>query len=135
MKTTLSVVTMLALTIVVGCQSSGSQGGGVSRDEGFKIAVPQFETVVKQGELQTVTVSVKRDDYFKQDVTLEINTSPGVTVEPTRVSVKAKDKPDVQVRISANKDSALGEYRVYVNGKPETGEPTSADFKVKVVAQ
>jgi uncharacterized membrane protein len=134
MKTALAIVMSLGLTVVAGCELSGSKGGVVTKDEGFKIAVPQFETNLKQGELQTVTVTIKRDDYFKQDVKLDLNTTAGVTVDPTSVRVRANDKPDVQVRLSANKDSALGDYRVSVNGTPETGEPTSAVFKVKVVA-
>ena len=135
MKTTIAIVIALALTVVVGCQSSGSRGGGVAKDDGFRIAVPSFETDIKQGELQTVTVSVRRGDDFKQDVKLEIKTTKGISVEPASVLVKASDKPDVQLRIAASKDAALGECRVHVTGTPGTGEPTSADFNVKVVAR
>jgi len=135
MRTAIATVTALALTVVVGClQASSSRGGGVPKDEGFRVAVPNFETDVKQGELQTVTVSIKRDDYFKQDVKLEISAAKGISVEPTSVLVKASDKPDVQLRIAASKDAALGQYRVDVKGTPETGESVSADFNVKVAA-
>ena len=134
MKTAITFVTTLALAVVSGCQSAGPRGGGVSRDEGFKIAVPTFETAVKQGELQTVSVSIQRGKYFKRDVRLEIKASKGIGVDPTNITVKASDKPDVQVRVTASKEAALGDYRVYVKGTPDTGEPTSAEFKVKVVA-
>ena len=134
MKTAITFVTTLALAVVSGCQSAGPRGGGVSRDEGFKIAVPTFETAVKQGELQTVAVSIQRGEYFKRDVTLQIKASKGIGVDPTSITVKASDKPDVQVRVTASKEAALGDYRVYVKGTPDTGEPTSAEFKVKVVA-
>jgi hypothetical protein len=33
-----------------------------------------------------------------------------------------------------SKDAALGEYIVSVTGTPTTGEPTSVEFKVKVVS-
>jgi uncharacterized membrane protein len=135
MRTAISFTIALALSVVVGCQSSGSRGGGASKDEGFRISVPGSQTDVKQGELQTVAVSLHRGDYFKQDVKLEMKTTKGISVEPTSVLVKAGDKPDVQLRIAAGKDAPLGEYRVYVKGTPGTGEPTSADFNVKVVAQ
>jgi len=134
MKTAIAFVAMLALAVVPGCQSAGPRGGGVSRDEGFKIAVPTFETEVKQGELQTVAVSIQRGEYFKRDVRLEIKASKGIGVAPTNIMVKASDKPDVQLRITATKDAALGDYRVYVMGTPDTGQSTSAEFKVKVVA-
>ena len=134
MKTASAFLTMLALAVVSGCQSAGPRGGGVSKDEGFKIAVPTFQTEVKQGELQTVAVSIQRGEYFKRDVRLEIKASKGIAVDPTNIMVKASDKPDVQFRITAAKDAALGEYRIYVTGTPDTGQPTSAEFKVKVVA-
>jgi uncharacterized membrane protein len=134
MKTVISVVTALALTVLVGCESSGNRGGGVSEDEGFKIAVPSVGTDVKQGELETVSVSLRRGDFFKQDVKLDIKTTKGISVEPTSVLVRASDKPDVQLRIAASKDAPLGECRVYVTATPGTGEPSSADFNVKVVA-
>jgi uncharacterized membrane protein len=133
MKTSIMIVVTLALAATVGCSQS-NRGGGVSKDEGFKIAVPALDTQLKQGETQDVTVSVHRGDTFKRDVKLQIKASTGISVEPTYVRVNAGDKPDVQLRVSAAKDAAIGEYRIYVTGTPATGAPTSVDFKVKVVA-
>jgi len=79
-------------------------------------------------------VSLQRGDLFKRDVKLEIKPSKGISVDPTRALIKASGKPEVQLRITAAKDAALGEYRVYVKGKPESGEPTQVEFAVKVVA-
>jgi uncharacterized membrane protein len=117
-------------------QSDSPKGGGVGKGEGFKIAVPTFDTKIKQGEIQSVTISLERGESFKQDVTLEIKLSKGegITFDPAKVMVKASDKPDVQLRIEAAKDAALGEYNVSVTGTPTTGEPTSVVFNVKVVA-
>jgi uncharacterized membrane protein len=106
----------------------------MSSDEGFKIAVPTFTTEVKQGDTQTVTVSVMRDKYFKQDVTLRAAVTSGISVTPTRVVVEASASPDVQFQIKASKDAALGEYQVNIVATPKTGNPTSKDFMVKVVA-
>ena len=132
MKTAITVVLTLALMAVSGCKQQSPQGGE-SEDERFKISVPS-EKKVKQGEVQTATVSLKRGDYFKQDVELQIKTTTGISIEPTKVWIKASEKPDVQLRITAAEDAALGEYRVFVKGTPETGEPTSAEFNVKVVS-
>jgi len=117
-------------------KSDSPKGGSVGKGEGFKIAVPTFDTKVKQGEIQSVTISLERGESFKQDVTLEIKLSKGegITFDPAKVLVKASDKPDVQLTITAPKDAALGEYKVSVTGTPTTGEPTSVEFKVKVVA-
>lgn len=132
MRTAVTIVMTLAMTAVFGCMSP--QGGGMSRDEGFKIAVPTFTTEVKQGDRQTVTVSLHRGESFKRDVTLQIKAAKGISIEPTEVLVKGSDTPDVQLQISAPSDAAIGEYRVYVKGTPATGEPTSVAFTVKVVA-
>jgi len=131
----ITIVLMLVLVTVSGCYESNSQkGGSVLVGEDFKIGVPYFDTKVKQGEVKSVNVSLKRGEYFKQDVKLQIKASTGISVDPTYVLVKASDEPNVQLRISAAKDSALGVYLVSVMGTPTTGEPASTDFNVKVVA-
>jgi uncharacterized membrane protein len=117
-------------------KSDSEKGGSTLKGEGFKIAVPTFDTKIKQGEIQNVTISVERGESFKQDVTLEIKLlkGKGLTFEPAKVVVKAGDKPDVQIMITAIKDADLGEYKVFVTGTPTTGEPTSTEFNVKVMA-
>ena len=132
MKTAMTIVMALALTSFCGCQTS-SRGGSVVKDEGFRIGVPTFDTQVKQGEIQTVIVSVMRDSFFKQDVKLLIVVPSGISIEPASAMVRASDKPDVQLRITAPKDAAIGEYPVVVKGTPETGEPTSVGFTVRVI--
>lgn len=132
MKTGIAIAMSLVLMVVIGCESS--RGGGMSGGEGFKIVTPPLMTQVKQGETESVTISVNRDEYFKRDVTLEIQASKGISVEPTKVVVRGNEKPDVHLRITAAKDADLGEYKVYVKGTPETGDATSTNIKVKVVS-
>ncbi len=105
----------------------------MTRDVGFRVAVPNFDTDVKQGEVRAVTVSLQRGESFKQDVRLQIQPSKGISVDPTDVLVKASASPEVQIRITATKNTALGAYVVSVKGTPTTGEPTSTAFTVKVV--
>jgi uncharacterized membrane protein len=134
MKKVIMIILTLALVTVSGCQSSSARGGSVLKGEGFKIAVPTYDTEVKQGDVRTVTVSLERGESFKQDVKLQINTTKGISVNPTNILIKASEKPDVQLQITVPKDAALGEYSVSVKGTPETGEPTSTSFDVKVVS-
>ena len=138
MKSAIAIFMMLALITVSGCWFGGTKdspkGGIVPQDEAFSITVPTSSTV-KQGENLTVIVSLNRGAYFKRDVTLDINVKPeGVSVTPISVLVKASEKPEVNLQVLAARDAALGEYRVYVKGTPETGQPTSTETKVKVVA-
>jgi len=134
MKNAIALVMTLVLATVFGCSSSSPKGGSVVKGEGFKIAVPTLDVKLKQGETQSVTVSLERGDYFKQDVKLQIEASKGISVEPTSIVIKASDTPDVQLRIAAAQDAALGEYSVSVKGTPKTGESTSTKFTVKVVS-
>ena len=106
----------------------------MTRDVGFKIAVPTFSTDIQQGQTQYVTVSLKRGAFFKQDVKLTINTSAGLSVDPASVMIQASDAPDVQLTITADRNAAFGEYYVTVRGVPQTGEPTSTVFTVNVVS-
>jgi uncharacterized membrane protein len=132
MKTAIAIALSLMLMVALGCESP--RGGGMSGGEGFTIGTPTFITKIKQGETQGVTVSLHRGEYFKRDVTLEIKASKGISVEPTHAMVRGSEKPDVHLQITAAKDADLGEYKVYVTGTPETGEATSTEIKVKVVA-
>ena len=124
---------MLALiTVSSGCWNTSQQGGTAPTNEEFSITVPSSCTV-KQGDETTITVSLKRGAAFKRDVQLDL-TANGISVTPKNVLVKASDKPDVQIKIMAAKDAALGEFTVNVKGMPTTGQPTSTGFTVKVVA-
>jgi uncharacterized membrane protein len=135
MRTAISVVLVLAMVAMCGCQTSSSpRGGSVNKDEGFKVVVPTFATEVKQGEVQTITVTLDRDSYFKKNVKLAISTTKGISIEPTSVLIKSSDRPEAQIRVTVPRDAALGEYIVLVTGTPESGEPTSTAFTVKVVA-
>lgn len=133
MKTAFAIVLTLTLAILSGCQTS-PRGGSQVKDQGFKISVPAFGTDVKQGELLTLAVTVQRDSLFKEDVELHIKAAKGINVEPDKVTIKASDRPEVQLQITAPKDAALGEYPVVVTGKPDVGAATSVGFTVTVVA-
>jgi len=135
MKRLITIMMTLVLAAVLGCKES-PKGGSLGKGESFKIAVPTFDTKVKQGETQAVMLSLDRGEAFKQDVTLEIKLAigEGISFDPAKVVVKAGDRPDVQIRITAPKNATLGEYKASVMGTPETGETTSEEFSVKVVA-
>jgi uncharacterized membrane protein len=132
------ITIMFVLTLALAAISNGAdspKGGSVVKGEGFKIDVPTFDVKVKQGETQSITIKLQRGESFKQDVTLQIETAEGgINVDPTKVLVKASDSPDVELTITVPKEAALGEYIISVMGTPTTGEPTSVEFNVKVVA-
>ena len=132
MKTLFTIVMSLFVMAALGCASP--RGGGMSGGEGFTIGTPTFDTKIKQGETESITITLNRGEFFKRDVTLDINASKGISVEPNRAMVRASEKPDVHLRITAAKDAALGAYKIYVKGTPEVGQATSTEITVKVVS-
>ena len=132
MKAAITIMMGLALVAVIGCESP--RGGGMSGGEGFKIVVPAWDGKVRQGETRTVTVSLDRGENSKRDVALDIRASKGISVDPTKALIKANEKSDVTLRVTAPKDVALGEYKIYLKGTPTIGEATSMEFTVMVVA-
>ena len=128
---------MVVLLLVLAGASSGKdspKGGNVAVGEGFKIDVPTFAVKVKQGEIQAINIKLQRGESFKQDVMLELQTADDISITPDKILVKASDKSEVQFTIEVPKDAAIGKYIVSVTGTPETGEPTSVEFKVNVVS-
>ena len=128
-------VAMIALAGMFGCQTSSPRGGGMAAEESFHIVVPTSLLTIRQGAVQTIDVTLARGDLFKQDVRMEVRSAPqGIAVDPASYVIKASDRPNSQVRISAARDAALGEYRVTVTGTPTNGQPTLAEMRVNVVA-
>ena len=125
---------LIGALALAGCKTKSEQGGGAGNDT-FRIVVPATSTDVKQGELQTVRLAVERGDGFKQQVKLELKAPAGLQVEPKDATVQPGDKGDVQVKITAAKDAAIGEHKVMVKGTPDKGEPTETEFKITVSAK
>ena len=139
MKVAITVAMVLAVAFACGCSgmmSGGSspQGGGIGKDEGFKIGTPMSSVKMKQNETRTVKIALKRGKFFRDEVTLQTRATEGITVEPAQVTVKSSDPAEVMLLVSASKDTPLGEHRVYVKGMPQSGESTTAEVKISVAA-
>lgn len=130
MKKLIAMFMMFTLIAVSGCMNTSKQGGIAPTNEQFSITVPSSVTLI-QGATQPITISLDRGSDFKQDVMLNIKAN-GISVMPTSILVKAGDKPDVQVQVTAVKDAALGNYTLSVRAIPAFGNPTSAVCTVTV---
>lgn len=131
------LVGMLFVTAALtGCNNSGcnksSEEGGRAGNDTFRIGVPALATDIKQGELQTVRVTLERGAGFKEKVKLEVKAPAGIHVEPSGTTVEPGDRGDVQLKITAAKDAAIGEHKILVKGTPDKGEPTETEFKITV---
>jgi len=125
----LTIVSVLALALAA-CDVS-PRGGGMTSEDSFRVIAPE-SLVLHQGDAQTVKVSVARGELFKQDVKINLTSTPGVSVDPNNTIIRANAGPDALVKIAVAKDAALGEYRVSVTGTPANGQPTMTDFRVRV---
>ena len=132
MKVTLAVM-LIAMVSLAGCKKS-EPGGGAGNGT-FKVVVPVLGETVRQGEVQTVRVSVERGEGFKQSVKLEVKAPAGLKVEPDSTTVKPGDKGDVQLTVTAASDAPLGDLKIIVKGTPDQGAPTELEFKVSVSAK
>ena len=129
-------VALVALALFAGCNKKSEVGGGAGTDT-FKLVVPTTSTDVKQGELQTVKVSLERGAGFKEAVKLQAKApdKSGITVDPDSTTVKPGDKPEVQLKITAAKDAPLGDGKILVKATPDKGEAVEMELKYSVVAK
>jgi len=132
MRIVIALVLAAGLAGFCGCRASSPLGGATEKEEGFKILARRFTLDMDQGDVKTIKVSLKRGDYFKQDVHLKISVPENLTIDPNNILVKASDQPDVELKITAATDAALGKYRIAIKATPVTGEATSAELVVKV---
>lgn len=126
------VVALIAMAALVGCKKS--EEGGRTGTDTFRLSVPVMSTTVKQGEVQTVRVTVDRGESFKQPVKLELKAPTGLQVDPSSTTVQPGDKGDVQLKITAAKDAPLGDQKIMIKGTPDKGESTETEFTITVSA-
>ncbi len=135
LKFLVPAIAALTLLSSTGCRTTNvsDKGGVVTLNEQFSITVPA-EISLKQGSEVPLNIVLNRGAYFKRDVQLEVKAN-GVMVTPSSLLVKASDKPEIQLKLAATREAALGDYRVSVTGTPATGKPAAALVIVKVLAQ
>ncbi len=120
---------------LLGCNES--QQGGKTSDktpskETFTLKAPTTSTTIKQGDKQTVKLTVDRGREFKKDVTLKADSPAGISVDLEPRTVKASDNESLNATVSVGKDVAVGDHTITVTGTPASGNATSIDFKIKV---
>ena len=92
-------------------------------------------TSLKQGEAKTVSVGIKRDKSFDQDVALTFSDMPkGVTLEPDAPVIKHGDT-EAQITLTGADDASLGKFAIKVTGHPAKGAEASNEFKLVVAKE
>jgi uncharacterized membrane protein len=131
MRTLLSLAALAALTIT-GCQQS-SEGGTPGTKANFKIEGPVTGETIKQGEQDTIDLSINRGSDFKKDVKLAADAPAKIKAELNKTIVKASEDTKFNMTVTVDKDAPIGDHVIKVTGTPEGGgSPTSLDVKIKV---
>ena len=106
----------------------------VAAKDSFTLKGPG-STSLKQGEAKTVSISIKRDKSFDQDVALKFGELPkGVTLEPNTPVIKHGDE-EAEVTFTSADDASLGKFDIKVTGHPAKGADASNEFKLIVAKQ
>src|ERR1700690_1996337 len=107
MNRILAALTVISLLGIWGCEVSSPRGGGVAAADGFNLVVARPDMELKQGAIETLSISVARGDSFKQDVKLEVRADKGISVDPGSIAVKASEPGTAMIHVSADKNAAV----------------------------
>jgi hypothetical protein len=103
----------------------------VAKDS-FTLSMPDASPL-KQGTTQTLTIGIKRDKSFDQDVAISFGDLPeGVTLEPSEPVIK-HGETGAQVELAIAEDASLGDFTIQVTGHPTEGAEASDEIKLTVV--
>jgi uncharacterized membrane protein len=131
MRKFLLIAAPIAVLSFLGCNTS-PEGGSPGTNRTFSLKAPTLSTTIKQGDTQTVTLTVDRDSDFKQTIKLQVTEPKGIHADLNKTQVTAADPKDTSLTIKVDKDAPLGDHVIKVTGTPETGSATSVDVKVTV---
>jgi hypothetical protein len=144
MKKLTTLIAMGAAVALYGCSQDSTPGGPGTAlpesekpmigqtDNTFTLDVPMIATSIKQGEMDTVSIGIKRGTNFSQDVALSFDNIPtGVRIEPSSAGIP-KTEEEVELTIHAAMDAALGDFVVKVTGQPDAGAAAMADLSITI---
>lgn len=104
----------------------------VVKSQTFTLSGPILSTSLKQGETKAVSMNIKRDKDFTEDVTLNFSEMPkGVTIEPASPVIKSGDT-EAKIMVKATDDAALGDFTITVKGHPTKGADAMSELKLTV---
>jgi len=116
---------------LTGCNQS-PEGGGPGTNDKFTVTAPTLTTNIKQGDKQSIKISVDRGKDFKQGVKFEAKPTDKVKADFAKSNLAASETGDAMMTVTVDKDAPLGEHIIKVTATPDNGAATSVDVKVNV---
>jgi len=134
MRIALSLAAVTGL-FLVGCNKS-PEGGAPGTENKFTMTLPTTETNLRQGQKETVKISITRGKDFKQTVKLKVEppADSKIKAELSKDAIAPADPTEVSVTLDVAKDAPLGHHMIKVTGTPDQGAATTGEFKVEVKA-
>ena len=121
---------LFALTSVA-CNKS-PEGGSPGTKDSFTVSGPTISTSIKQGNKETVTITLNRGSDFKKKVALDVKAPDKVKATFDKSSVASSDDKDVKLTIDVDKEAPVGDHIITVTATPEAGTATKLDVKLSV---
>lgn len=122
----------LATVWFAGCNHS-PEGGTPGTNSTFSISAPTLTTTIKQGDTQTVKLTLNRGSDFKQNVALTATAPEKIKATLNKTTVAPSDPGnDVELTIAVAKDAPLGDQVIKVTSTPQGGNAVAVDVKIKV---
>jgi hypothetical protein len=104
----------------------------IAAKDSFTLSTSGLSTALQQGETRSVTIGIKREKSFAQDVALNFGDMPtGVILQPLSPVIK-RGEADAQVTLTGANDAALGNFTIKVTGHPATGADASTEINLTV---
>jgi uncharacterized membrane protein len=128
---------VVAGLLTTGCGNTSNTGGNTNtttKSDKFTVSGPTMAPTVKQGDRQTVSVTVNRGADFKDSVKLSADAPKGLKATFDKGTVEGSDPKEAAMTVEAAKDAPLGEHMIKVTATPGTGAATTLEVKVKVEA-
>ena len=105
----------------------------ISAKDTFTLSTPRLSTSLKQGETKSVSIGIKRDKTFDQDVALSFGEMPtGVTLEPAAPMIK-QGEAETEITLTSADDASLGTFAIKLTGHPATGADATNELKLTVI--
>lgn len=127
-----SILAMLLAAGLVGCANRSQPGGGSNRSQQISISGPMTAPSLRQGETQTVTLTLNRGNDFKQNVNLKAEAPAGIDASLGSPMLKASDQGEFMLKLTAKDNAQVGSHKVVVSAAPETGTAATYEMTVKV---
>jgi len=123
---------LVAIVIPTGCTTSPA-GSIPGTDQSFKLEGGTTPISVKQGDSQSVKITVDRGKNFHKSVRLSAEPNEKIRATCDRDLVKDGEPQDVNVKIHPAEDAPPGDYTVTLTGSSDSGAPARLNLAVKVL--